>query len=208
MITFSSTGKLQAKLASAVAASEVQVVATYVDAASVSLEADTDTSQTNGATAVDIVAAPAASVTRKVQLLNFYNQDTAPVTLTVQYLDNATTRVLWQGELLPAESLQYVDGRGFFFAVSTAMRYLPGHAAFRGPKGKALLLDSGATAMRPGAPLEGMIRHNSETPGFEGYSNGAWGAIGGGSGDRNVDGGFAASTYTAAQLIDGGTASG
>jgi hypothetical protein len=41
-------------------------------------------------------------------------------------------------------------------------------------------LPSGTTAERSGSPSAGMIRYNSTTAGFEGYTN-TWGAIGGGS---------------------------
>jgi hypothetical protein len=54
-----------------------------------------------------------------------------------------------------------------------------GDGTFNGTS--AVKLPSGTTAQRSGAPADGMIRYNSDTPGFEGYSNGAWGSIGGGA---------------------------
>ena len=42
-------------------------------------------------------------------------------------------------------------------------------------------LPVGTTAQRDGTPLDGYIRYNSELNQFEGYSNGAWGGIGGGA---------------------------
>ena len=44
-----------------------------------------------------------------------------------------------------------------------------------------ITLPNGTTAQRPGSPAEGMIRYNSTTDTFEGYADGAWGAIGGGA---------------------------
>lgn len=44
---------------------------------------------------------------------------------------------------------------------------------------KALKVPAGTTADRPTA-VNGMIRYNSDESEFEGYANGAWGAIGGG----------------------------
>lgn len=44
-----------------------------------------------------------------------------------------------------------------------------------------LLLPSGTTAQRPGAPTEGMLRYNSDLDSFEGYAASAWGAVGGGA---------------------------
>lgn len=43
----------------------------------------------------------------------------------------------------------------------------------------AVQLSSGTTAQRP-TPSNGMIRYNSDDGSFEGYADGAWGAIGGG----------------------------
>ena len=66
-----------------------------------------------------------------------------------------------------------------------------GHAALSGSTftGKvihnytsSLNIPSGTTAQRDGSPAVGMFRHNSTLNQFEGYNNGAWGAIGGGAG--------------------------
>ena len=66
-----------------------------------------------------------------------------------------------------------------------------GHAALTGSTftGKvthnytsSLTIPSGTTAQRDGTPAVGMFRHNATLNQFEGYNNGAWGAIGGGAG--------------------------
>ena len=46
----------------------------------------------------------------------------------------------------------------------------------------SLTIPTGTTAQRDGSPAVGMLRHNSTLNQFEGYNNGAWGAIGGGAG--------------------------
>ena len=46
----------------------------------------------------------------------------------------------------------------------------------------SLTIPSGTTAQRAGSPAVGIFRHNSTLNQFEGYNNGAWGAIGGGAG--------------------------
>ena len=43
----------------------------------------------------------------------------------------------------------------------------------------SLTIPSGNTAQRDGSPAVGMLRHNSTLNQFEGYNDGAWGAIGG-----------------------------
>ena len=46
----------------------------------------------------------------------------------------------------------------------------------------SLTIPSGTTAQRDSSPAVGMFRHNRPLHQFEGYNNGAWGAIGGGAG--------------------------
>ena len=58
----------------------------------------------------------------------------------------------------------------------------------------SLNIPSGTTAQRDGSPAVGMFRHNSTLNQFEGYNNGAWGAIGGGAGATG--GGTDAVSYT------------
>ena len=48
------------------------------------------------------------------------------------------------------------------------------------PGSGSLKLPAGATVARPGSPLGGMIRYNSGTGEFEGYTT-VWGSIGGGA---------------------------
>jgi hypothetical protein len=57
-------------------------------------------------------------------------------------------------------------------------------------------LPIGVTADRPISPVNGMVRYNSTTTGFEGYSGGAWGPIGGGG---------TVSSITAGTGLSGGT---
>lgn len=45
----------------------------------------------------------------------------------------------------------------------------------------AVKLPVGTTGQQPGSPTAGMIRFNSDTPGFEGYNGTAWASVGGGN---------------------------
>ncbi len=44
----------------------------------------------------------------------------------------------------------------------------------------AFIAPSGTTAQRPGSPVNGLVRYNTDTSSFEGYSSGAWSSLGGG----------------------------
>lgn len=51
----------------------------------------------------------------------------------------------------------------------------------------ALKLNVGTTAQRPASPVDGDIRYNSTTAKYEGYSNSAWGQLGGGATGGGAD---------------------
>ena len=59
---------------------------------------------------------------------------------------------------------------------------------------------AGTTAQRPGTGVAGDFRYNSDDNQFEGYSDGAWGAIGGGASetDTSVSSTSATAVYTVA----------
>ena len=50
------------------------------------------------------------------------------------------------------------------------------------PGTEGMVIPSGTTAQRPSTPVNGEIRYNTSTNQYEGYQNGAWAAIGTGSG--------------------------
>ena len=50
----------------------------------------------------------------------------------------------------------------------------------------SITVPTGTTAQQPATGSAGMFRHNSDTKSFEGYTNGAWGSIGGGGGGLDV----------------------
>ena len=56
---------------------------------------------------------------------------------------------------------------------------VPNNLTFNGTG--AITVPKGTDAQQPGTPVSGMIRYNTTGNTFEGYSNGAWGAIGGGA---------------------------
>lgn len=113
LILSATTDILQAKLAGAIATNQVRMVASWRDITTTAFTPGRTVILTNGATAVAAVGAPAASAQRVIDFINFYNADTAPVTLTVQLDDSGTPYVLWVGSLGVGESLQYVDGIGW-----------------------------------------------------------------------------------------------
>lgn len=114
MILSGANQKLQILLAGAVATTEAAYYAAYADKNGGAVTFETPVhGTTNGATAVDVVAAPGASKQRKVKILTLWNADSASVVATVRLNDGGTTRILYRATLATGEQLSYVDGVGF-----------------------------------------------------------------------------------------------
>src|SRR3990167_9499841 len=109
IILDTTTKKLQIILAGAVAANELPVVVGFADVTTTAFTPGEQNSTTNGGTAVDICAAPAASTQRVVKDINVYNEDSAAVTATVRLNDNATIRILRKVALAVGDTLKYGD---------------------------------------------------------------------------------------------------
>lgn len=103
-------------------AADVDVHASWVDLSGTTVTPGrTNTAITSAAT-TDIVASPGASTTRNIKTLHIYNKDATDTTdVTVIFDQNGTDFSLWKVSLAPGESLEYVEGIGFFeIAASTA----------------------------------------------------------------------------------------
>ena len=94
------------------------------------------------------------------------------------------------------------DASGDTITANAGTLNIPNNLVFSGTG--AVTLPSGTTAQEPGTPIAGMIRYNSETDSFEGYTTTfGWGAIGGGNATstgfwQNIQ------TITGAQAIQSG----
>jgi hypothetical protein len=113
LVLDATTKKLQIILGGAISTNQLPVTVCYEDWTSSAVtpgEADT---VTNGNTAVDIVAAPAASTYRTVKGLYVQNADTAAATVTIRYNNNGTTRVLFKAVLSVGDMLSWHDWAGW-----------------------------------------------------------------------------------------------
>lgn len=68
---------------------------------------------TNNASDVNLVPAPAASTQRVVDFISVYNSDTATAQVTIKFDANGTEYTLWNGALATGEKVEYVEGVGF-----------------------------------------------------------------------------------------------
>lgn len=113
MILLDSSDSLQVLLAGAVATTQPVLYAAYADHGAGTFTPGSSSGATNGATAVDWIAAPASGIKRQAKYLSLYNADTANVTATVRVVDNATNRILLKITLATGERLEFLDGEGF-----------------------------------------------------------------------------------------------
>jgi len=61
----------------------------------------------NGTSEVTLVAAPGANTTRTLAYLSIFNADTAAVTVTIKFANDAARRVLVKATLAVGQSLPY-----------------------------------------------------------------------------------------------------
>ncbi len=113
IVLTATTDNLQAVLAGSVTTNQPQCVTSWRDITTTDFTPGRTVINTNNTTDVNIVAAPAASTQRVVDLINIYNKDTVAATVTVKFDANGTEYILWKGSLAAGESVQYVEGKGW-----------------------------------------------------------------------------------------------
>lgn len=114
MIILNATNKLlEVLLGGAVATNEPTWISSYVDIAAATYLPGSSDGATTGAAAVTVVGSPSSNMQRQIKLLTVYNRDTAPVTVTVRYKNNATSREVVSAVLAVGSSLVYTDGEGW-----------------------------------------------------------------------------------------------
>lgn len=172
MIILDSTVRsLQAKLSGAPATNQLPIVASYIDVTALAYTPGTNTTATNSGTAVDVVAAPAASTQRQVKLVTIRNSDTASVTLTLQYNDNGTARIIWSGTLAIGDTFVYTDGEGLRVIDSSGQMKSSGSGGAPGGSDKNVQYDNagafGGIANNSTATNKYLQQVSSGTPSFQ-----------------------------------------
>lgn len=116
----STTLKLQAVLAGAVATTNPDVHVWFYDVPATKKDSFEDyrpalkRTATNGATDVDICSAPSVdNTTRVIQNIAVHNKDTASVTLTIKTDDGTTEYTVFKVTLATLESATYEHGHGW-----------------------------------------------------------------------------------------------
>lgn len=106
---------LELILDAAVATNQLPFVANYQQISNTGQESlSVNHGQSNGATAVTIVAAPADGYRRILKSLSVYNADTATRTVIIRLNDNATTRKIVSVVIATLEMLIYEEHNGWY----------------------------------------------------------------------------------------------
>jgi len=114
MIRLDSTlRKIEVVLAAAVATTQPAFTAGWSDATSSDYVGGTSFGVTNSSTPVILVAAPAASVVRDIDNISLVNRDSAPITVTINLVDNVTSYPLFKCSLAAGDNLSYTHSNGW-----------------------------------------------------------------------------------------------
>jgi|GEM_PF-1748958 hypothetical protein len=114
MIILDTTSKkLEALLSGAAATNNPVFICSYVDITSITFAPGANDSVLNGSTAVTVMASPVASTQRQLKYFSLYNNDTAPVIVTVRYNDSSTLTTIFKTTLQVGYRIEYTGENGF-----------------------------------------------------------------------------------------------
>jgi len=113
MILDSTTKSIEIVLSGAVTTNQLRYVTSYSDITTTTFTPGASDGVTNNTTPVTIVSAPASSTQRSISHIMINNLDTTSKTITVNYNNNSTLRVIIQVTLQQNETMQYNAGEGW-----------------------------------------------------------------------------------------------
>ena len=114
MILDTTTRSIELLLEGAVTTNEMQWIVGYADHTDETFVPGAGSGVSNGATAVTIIAAPAASTQRQIKYLNVFNDDTVAHTVTIRLNDNTSLRtIIKTWSFFPGYQLVYTDTTGW-----------------------------------------------------------------------------------------------
>ncbi len=105
---------LEIVLGTVVTTNQLPITVDYVDMTTTTTLAGSNDTQSNGVTAVTILAAPAVSTQRKVNGITIYNADMVSKVVTVRLNNNSTLRPLVVSTLQVGDTLGYTDTQGWY----------------------------------------------------------------------------------------------
>ena len=114
MITLDATTKtLELVLGAAIATTQPDYTTAFADQTTTTFTPGASDGTGNSTTNVTIVAAPAASTQRQVKFVSVTNKDTAAITVSINYNNNGTRRLIYKASLAIGYTLTYTSGDGW-----------------------------------------------------------------------------------------------
>lgn len=113
MILQDTNDSLEAVMGAAATTTNPVVLVTYADITTTAFTPGQQNSALNGTTDVTIASSPAASTQRQIKTINIYNADSIAQTITVQFDDNATERILFSASVPAGEVLTWSAETGW-----------------------------------------------------------------------------------------------
>jgi hypothetical protein len=113
LVLTTTTDELEVDLGEAHTTNALPVLVSYRDITLTAYTPGRVAVNTNGTTDVQILAGPAASTQRVVDLILINNRDTVAHNVTVRFVDNGTEFNSFQTLLAAGDILQYIDGMGW-----------------------------------------------------------------------------------------------
>lgn len=113
MILNSTTDNLQVVLSGSVATRQLHFVSSYNILTSTGVTPSKSVGTTNNITPANLIPAPSSNQQHQLRFCSIYNVDTTASTVTVQFNDNGTSRVLYSAPLTSGESIQYNPNNGW-----------------------------------------------------------------------------------------------
>lgn len=107
------TRSLEVVLGGAVSTTEAAFLTNWADGATTSYAGGATPGVTSGATPVTMVAAPGSGLIRDVDYVSVRNRDTAAITATIRYNDNATIYPILSVTLAVGDQLVYTHANGW-----------------------------------------------------------------------------------------------
>lgn len=105
--------KIQVALDAIVTANQLQCFASWIDYSASGLQEGRSIADTNGISDVDLIAAPAVSISRCINYISVYNADTATATISIKYNANSIVKILKKVTLASGELLTFTKENGW-----------------------------------------------------------------------------------------------
>lgn len=122
MIKLNPSRKLQAVLAGAVATTQPVCVIGYTDKTGTAYDGDSQLTDLNGATAVDVCNAPGADTSRHLDYLTLRNSDSAEIVVTLRFREGATNTSVIEATLDAGEMLGFTHSSGWYVCLADGSR--------------------------------------------------------------------------------------